>query len=67
VLLANQDYHLGSYVDTTLTARWTFNPRALLRLQVRDLWNRRWADPGAGGIDYPSPGRRYGVQLEYRY
>jgi iron complex outermembrane receptor protein len=67
VLLANQDYHLGSYVDTTLTARWTFNHRALLRLQVRDLWNRRWADPGAGGIDYPSPGRRYGAQLEYRY
>ena len=67
VLLANQDYHLAGYVDTTLSARWSFNARALLRLQVRDLWNSRYADPGAGGIDYPSPGRRYGVQLEYRY
>lgn len=67
VLLANQAYHLASYVDTTLGARWSINARSSLRLQVRDLWNSRYVDPGVGGIDYPSLGRRYGVQYEYRY
>lgn len=67
VLLANQAYHLAGYVDTTLGARWSLSARASLRLQVRDLWNSRYVDPGVGGIDYPSLGRRYGVQYEYRY
>jgi len=67
VLLANQAYHLASYVDTTLSARWSLSARASLRAQVRDLWNSRYVDPGVGGIDYPSLGRRYGVQYEYRY
>ncbi|WP_332854575.1 TonB-dependent receptor plug domain-containing protein [Duganella sp. S19_KUP01_CR8] len=67
VLLANQAYHLASYVDTTLAARWSINTRSSLRLQVRDLWNSQYVDPGVGGIDYPSLGRRYGVQYEYRY
>lgn len=67
VLLANQDYFLDRYVDTTLSARWTFSPQSHLRLQVRDLANSRYVDPGVGGIDYPSLGRRYGLQYEYRY
>ncbi|HEU4842729.1 MAG TPA: TonB-dependent receptor [Burkholderiaceae bacterium] len=67
VLLANQDYQLAGYVDSTLTARWTIDRRSLLRLQLRDLWNSRYVDPGVGGIDYPSAGRRFGVQYEYRY
>jgi iron complex outermembrane receptor protein len=67
VLLANQAYHLSSYVDTTLGARWSFGNRASLRLQVRDAGDSRYVDPGVGGIDYPSLGRRYGVQYEYRY
>jgi outer membrane receptor protein involved in Fe transport len=66
VLLANQHYHLSSYVDATLSARWSFANRSSLRLQIRDAGNSRYADPGAGGIDYPSLGRRYGVQYEYR-
>ena len=67
VLLANQDYKLASYVDTTLGARWSISNRSSIRLQVRDLWNSQYVDPGVGGIDYPSLGRRYGVQYEYRY
>jgi iron complex outermembrane receptor protein len=67
VLLANQAYHLSSYTDTTLSARWSLSHRSSIRLQVRDLWNSRYVDPGVGGIDYPSLGRRYGVQYEYRY
>lgn len=67
VLLANQDYQLAGYVDSTLTARWTIDRSSLLRLQLRDLWNSRYVDPGVGGIDYPSAGRRFGVQYEYRY
>lgn len=67
VLLANQDYRLAGYVDSTFTARWQWSPRALLRLQVRDLANRRYVDPGVGGIDYPSLGRRYGLHYEYRF
>lgn len=67
VLLANQAYHLSRYVDTTLGARWSLSARAGIRVQVRDLWNSRYVDPGVGGIDYPSLGRRYGVQYEYRY
>ncbi len=67
VLLANQDYQLAGYVDATLTARWTLGARAQLRLQVRDLWNSRYVDPGVGGIDYPSLGRRYGLHFDYRF
>ncbi|MBJ7312221.1 TonB-dependent receptor plug domain-containing protein [Rugamonas sp. CCM 8940] len=67
VLLANQDYQLAAYVDTTLTARWSVDKHAQLRLQVRDLRNSRYVDPGVGGIDYPSLGRRYGLQYEYRF
>ncbi|WP_229489576.1 TonB-dependent receptor plug domain-containing protein [Pseudoduganella namucuonensis] len=67
VLLANQRYTLRGYVDTTLTARWALGGHAHVRLQVRDLANGRHVDPGVGGIDYPSPGRRYGVQYEYRF
>jgi iron complex outermembrane receptor protein len=67
VLLANQAYRLSSYVDTTLSARWSIDHRSSIRLQVRDLWDSRYVDPGVGGIDYPSLGRRYGVQYEYRY
>ena len=67
VLLANQDYALGSYTDSTLTARWQYGPSLQLRLQVRDLWNSRYVDPGVGGIDYPSLGRRYGLHLEWRF
>ena len=67
VLLANQEYLLRSYVDTTLGARWSFNQRHHVRLMVRDAWNQRHVDPGVGGIDYPSPGRRWSAQYEYRY
>ena len=67
VLLANQEYELEGYVDTTLSLRWAFSPQAHLRLQVRDLGNSRYVDPGVGGIDYPSLGRRYGLQYEYRF
>lgn len=67
VLLANQDYQLSGYVDSTLTARWSFDQHAQLRLQLRDLWNSRYVDPGVGGIDYPSAGRRFGVQYAYRF
>ncbi|MQA37689.1 TonB-dependent receptor plug domain-containing protein [Rugamonas aquatica] len=67
VLLANQAYQLSRYVDTTLGARWNLSARSAIRVQVRDLWNSRYVDPGVGGIDYPSLGRRYGVQYEYRY
>ena len=67
VLLANQAYQLSGYIDTTLSARWSFSNRASLRLQVRDAGDSGHVDPGVGGIDYPSLGRRYGVQYEYRY
>lgn len=67
VLLANQDYHLSGYVDLTLGARWHITNRSSIRLQVRDAGDSRYVDPGAGGIDYPSLGRRYGVQYDYRY
>lgn len=67
VLLANQDYRLDSYWDTTLSARWNLTLHSHLRLQVRDLWNSRYVDPGVGGIDYPSLGRRYALQYEYRF
>jgi outer membrane receptor protein involved in Fe transport len=67
VLLANQAYQLGSYIDATLTARWSLGRAGQLRLQVRDLWNSRYVDPGVGGIDYPSLGRRYGVHYEYAF
>jgi iron complex outermembrane receptor protein len=67
VLLANQAYALKPYWDSTLGARWTMAGGGVLRLQVRDLWDSRHVDPGEGGIDYPSLGRRYGVQYEYRF
>lgn len=67
VLLANQEYQLRAYLDTTFGARWSFDQHHHVRLMVRDAWNRRHVDPGIGGIDYPSPGRRWAAQYEYRF
>lgn len=67
VLLANQDYELSSYTDSTLTASWNFSATSLLRAQVRDLWDANYVDPGFGGIDYPSRGRRYSVSYEQKF
>lgn len=69
VNLAQRFYRLEPYVDTTLTLAtkyWSLGKKdgTTIRLQVRDLWDSQYVNPGFGGIEIPSLGRRYLLSLE---
>lgn len=71
VKLSGQQYSLSSYLDTSLTATIQLGKPgqgdSSLRLQLHDLFDVRYADPGFGGIDFPSEGRRYSVSYQKRF
>lgn len=72
VLVAQREYALSAYLDTTLTlsrtvfrsARWGDGQ---IRLQVRDLFDTRYVNTGFGGIEFPSEGRRYLLSYQQRF
>lgn len=72
VLVAQREYALSAYLDTTLTlshtvfqsARWG---EGQVRLQVRDLFDTRYVNTGFGGIELPSEGRRYLLSYQQRF
>ena len=72
VVDANQFYKLEAYVDSTLTLstkRFSFigGKVAILRLQAMDLFDSRYVNPGFGGIEFPSIGRRISLGFEQRF
>lgn len=68
---AESVYHLGRYWDAALNVYRDIDFRASrdvrLQLQIKDAWNEAYAQPGFGGIDVPSQGRRYSLSLQLRY
>ncbi len=67
VLLANRRYSLQPYWNSTLTLAIDnlFDWRgSTVRLQVRDVFNTEYVDPGFGGIDFPSSGLSYSLTFE---
>ena len=72
VLIASSDYSLDQYLNTTLTVstkRFSVvaGREAELRFQIRDLFDGKHVNPGFGGIELPSLGRRYQVTYEQRF
>ncbi|SEH04429.1 TonB-dependent receptor plug domain-containing protein [Candidatus Venteria ishoeyi] len=72
VQLAQRFYTISAYLDSTLTlSTQAFSLVAgktgALRFQVRDLWDNAYVNPGFGGIDVPSLGRRYWLSFEQRF
>ncbi len=72
VVLAQRFYSLQDYLDSTLTLStqaFSMSTRtpATLRLQVRDLWDVAYVNPGFGGIDIPTLGRQYWLSFEQRF
>ncbi len=61
--LAQRFYDWGAYLDTRLTLSTEAfsmrkNKAGKLSIQVRDLWDTRYVNPGFGGIDIPTLGRQ---------
>ncbi len=72
VLDANQFYFLDDYVDSTLTITTTAfsfveGKRGLLRIQAKNLFDDNYANPGFGGIEFPSLGRQILIGFEQRF
>ncbi len=65
-------YELDEYLDGTLTVATSavslFEERqGKLMFQVQDLYDSNYVDPGFGGIDFPSLGRRFTLTLEQNF
>jgi len=71
VRLAGNFLKSSDYVDTTLTIqktwRWLKNHDSTVKLQIRDLWDENYANPGFGGVDVPSLGRRLSLTINQRF
>ena len=70
VLTAQRFYDLDAYLETSLglsTSRLFPAKNATLRFQIVDLWDSSAVQPGYGGIEVPSLGRRYRVSFEQRF
>jgi iron complex outermembrane receptor protein len=70
VASSEASYRLDQFLDTSLIL---FHQVAAddqhdlrIQFQVKDLWNERYAQPGFGGIDVPTLGRRYVLGLQLR-
>ncbi len=71
-LIAEAPYDLSPFVLTDVavsTEGWRpmDGREAVLRVEVSDLWDEAPADPGVGGVDLPSLGRRIALTLEQRF
>lgn len=72
ILIAQGAYHLDPYLDTTLTLSTdafslVSDKPGRLFLQIRDVFDSRYVNPGFGGIDFPSEGRRFVIGFEQRF
>lgn len=72
VNLAQRFYNLDDYLESSLTIStrlFSYSQRypSNLRFQVRDLWDSQYVNPGFGGIDIPSYGRRYLLSWEQTF
>ncbi|MEW6983407.1 TonB-dependent receptor plug domain-containing protein [Colwelliaceae bacterium 6471] len=72
VLYINQFYELSPYLDSTLTIstnkyEFTDGKETLIKLQVNDLFNTQYVNPGFGGIDFPSLGRQISLSLVQKF
>lgn len=72
VLYINQFYQLSPYLDSTLTIstnKYQFldGKETQIKLQVNDLFNTQYVNPGFGGIDFPSLGRQISLSLVQKF
>lgn len=71
VLAAETFYEIDAFLDTTLTVqsglKWLGLNRTHLQFQIEDLWDNSYVQPGFGGIDIPTKGRRYSLTVSQRF
>jgi outer membrane receptor for ferrienterochelin and colicins len=72
VLYINQFYELEAYWDSSLTLssdRFSFfiNKATYIQFQINDLFNTNYVNPGFGGIEFPSLGRRFLLSIEQQF
>ncbi|MFT6734414.1 MAG: outer membrane receptor for ferrienterochelin and colicins [Polaribacter sp.] len=72
VLYINQFYELESYLDSSLTLsnnKFSLfkNKTTNIHFQVKDLFNTNYVNPGFGGIEFPSLGRRFLLSIEQHF
>ena len=72
VLFINQFYQLDPYLESTFTVSTTklslfTNKKTNLRLQIKDLFNSNYVNPGFGGIEFPSLGRQFLLTFEQNF
>lgn len=72
VLYVNQFYELESYLDSTLTIstnRFSFlkGKESTIQFQITDLFDTSYVNPGFGGIEFPSLGRQFLLNVEQRF
>jgi len=72
VLYINQFYELEPYLDSSLTI--SSNRLALfknkatnIQFQIKDVFDRHHVNPGFGGIELPSLGRRFLLSIEQEF
>lgn len=59
-------YQLGSYATADASWNHAIGPH-LLALRISNLFDRRYAEPGYGGVDLPAPGRGAAFSYTYRW
>ncbi|WP_195763728.1 TonB-dependent receptor plug domain-containing protein [Pseudoduganella rivuli] len=59
-------YQLPSYATVDASWNHAVGPH-LLALRIANLFDRRYAEPGYGGVDLPAPGRSAALSYTYRW
>ncbi|TQV85393.1 TonB-dependent receptor plug domain-containing protein [Aliikangiella coralliicola] len=72
VIIAQQFYELDAYQVSSLFMRKDLGSmlnhgNANIQFKVRNLFDNRYVNPGFGGIDFPSLGRRYQLTFEWAF
>lgn len=71
VIAAETFYQLDDFVDTSVTVqgryKWFGSKQTIIKLKIHDLWDARYVNPGFGGIDIPTQGRRYIISISQRF
>ncbi len=72
ILIAQQAYTISKHLDSTLTISTDYfslikGSLGQLRFQVRDLFDSNFVNPGFGGIEFPSLGRRFSLSYQQSF
>ncbi|SFC72637.1 TonB-dependent receptor plug domain-containing protein [Pseudoalteromonas denitrificans] len=72
ILEAKGFYELDAYIDGTLSLTTSAlslikGKKTQFKFQIRDLYDSNYVDPGFGGIEFPSLGRRFSLSIQQSF